>query len=406
MHSSVETLPNPDDFSDVLIQDFMKTHAHEDVSALALQYSGKTDFDLKLALTQIKLRKRASEKLPDWVSAECLFGQIPLEQCSSQSTAKWKAEKISSLLRPESILDCNAGLGVDSYAFAGISNRVISIEKSEALHKLGQYNFNKLGLSNISAYPGDVKLWLKENAEQSYDLVYADPDRRSGGKEKNADLRLSEPSPESLQEILKGKYRNMLIKLSPAFDPQEAIRRIAEVKEVWIVSVKHECKEILILTEPGYTGPVLYRAAAWLRGSWHEACGMQAYKNEQWLASQYILLPDVAFVLSGLTSKISAETKANCDRGRLLCSDVLPDTFPGTCWRLQQYFEGSLHACLKQFRSAFPKAIGEISAPNTGLSFEMLKKNMGVKPGGSRLYYWLKTDTGFVCMVLSLVQVQ
>lgn len=406
MQSSLQTIPNPDDFSDALIQEFLRAHAHEDATTLALQYSGKTEFDLKLVLTQIKLRKKAMKKLPDWVSAGCLFAETPLEQCSSQHTAVWKAGKVSTLLHPSRILDCNAGLGVDSYAFSGIAKQVISIEKSEALHRLSLYNYPKLGISNISAYSGDVKIWLKEHPDQTFDLVYVDPDRRAEGKGKNADLNLSEPSPESLQHILKGRYRNMLIKLSPAFDPQEAIRKIAEVKEVWIVSVQHECKEILILTEPGYIGSVQYRAAAWLRGRWHEACGLPEYKNEPWQATQYMLMPDVAFVLSGLTGQIDLDIRSCCDRGRLLCSDTLPDTFPGTCRRLEHYFEGSLHACLKQFRSAYPKAMGEISAPNTGLSIEMLKQKMGIKPGGSDLYYWLKTDTGFVCMVLSFVQMQ
>ena len=401
MQIDLPVIPDPEYFSDASVQQYLAAHGHEDPRSLALHHKDKTPFDLKPVLTQIRLRRKAVEKLPEWVSHNCIFAETALEQCSSQLTARWKADKVSRQLSAEVIVDCNSGMGVDTWAFAEKFKKVISIEKFPELQRLGQYNLQKLGIQNVISYPADAIEWLQMHREEEFDIVYADPDRRADGKGKNADLRLSAPSPLTLLEILKGKCQHFLFKLSPAFDPSEAIRIIPEVKEVWIVSVRHECKEILVLTESGYTGDVRFCAAAWMRGVWHEITGIPSFQNEVWRPATYILLPDVAVVLSGLTEVIPLQALSICDRGRLISTDQLPETFPGTCWRLDAYFEGTLHACIKQFKAQYSKAEGEISAKNTGLSVEMLRKKTGIRPGGHLVYYWMKTGNGFVCMVLS-----
>ena len=100
MQTDLHSIPDPAYFTDEAVQRFLREHAQEDPSVLALHYTGKTGFDIKPTLTQLKLRRKAAEKLPDWFAQDCLFAETALEQCSSQLTARWKAEKANTLLHP------------------------------------------------------------------------------------------------------------------------------------------------------------------------------------------------------------------------------------------------------------------------------------------------------------------
>ena len=66
-------------------------------------------------------QKKVLAKVPSWSEAEGLVipGSLSTEQCSSEETAMTKARAVSEL-GCRRVADLTGGLGVDSWAFAGV----------------------------------------------------------------------------------------------------------------------------------------------------------------------------------------------------------------------------------------------------------------------------------------------
>lgn len=81
-------------------QDFIRQHQDDDVRQLAFLGSKYPEVDMTFALDQIRGRKMARVKLPRWASLEGIIypPHISMEQCSSESTALYKAELAARLL--------------------------------------------------------------------------------------------------------------------------------------------------------------------------------------------------------------------------------------------------------------------------------------------------------------------
>lgn len=95
------------------LKQFVQDHLMEDPAQLLFAHSGKTDFDLKVAVQQIQARQKAKQKLPTWVAnPDIIFPvSLSLEQASSEVTAQFK----SDLVKGEKMIDLTGGLGVDTF---------------------------------------------------------------------------------------------------------------------------------------------------------------------------------------------------------------------------------------------------------------------------------------------------
>lgn len=82
---------------------FIHRHGTDDVRTLALQARKFPLVDMPAAITQIAGRQAASEKVPTWAQTEGILypAHLSLEQCSSELTARYKAEIISNLREAE-----------------------------------------------------------------------------------------------------------------------------------------------------------------------------------------------------------------------------------------------------------------------------------------------------------------
>ena len=81
-------------------QDFIRQHQDEDVRQLAFLGSKNPEVDMPFALDQMRGRKMARAKLPRWANIDGIIypPHISMEQCSSESTALYKAELAARLL--------------------------------------------------------------------------------------------------------------------------------------------------------------------------------------------------------------------------------------------------------------------------------------------------------------------
>ena len=271
-------------------QDFIRQHQDDDVRQLAFLGSKYPEVDMPFALDQIRGRKMARVKLPRWASLEGIIypPHISMEQCSSESTALYKAELAARLLGlPASssgiemkaeneieFVDLTGGFGVDfSYIAARLGVKSMYVERQAHLCEAAKENFERLGLKNAIVKNGDGKEVLhsfhpkKKDAASADDslgitydqplsllktnlglkIIFIDPARRDDAGNKVVSLKDCTPDVTVLQEEMLLKADYVIIKLSPMLDWHRAISELSHVREVHIISVNNECKELLLV---------------------------------------------------------------------------------------------------------------------------------------------------------------
>ncbi len=198
---------------------------------------------------QTEGRKIIANKLPSWAeNMSILFPvKISLEQCSSEATAIYKA----GLVGGESLVDLTGGFGVDCSFLSRNFTSVDYVEQNEELCQIAEHNFAALGL-NIRVNNAESVSFLADMP--SVDCIYIDPARRNVKGKKTADLSLCSPNLLEIRDTLLKKCNTLLIKLSPMFDISSALEVFPECKQVHVVSVKNECKELLLLVKKGFVG--------------------------------------------------------------------------------------------------------------------------------------------------------
>ena len=78
-------------------------------------------------------------------------------------------------------------------------------------------------------------------------LIFIDPARRDDAGNKVISLKDCTPDVTLLQEEMLSKADYVIIKLSPMLDWHRAVSELNCVKEVHIISVNNECKELLLV---------------------------------------------------------------------------------------------------------------------------------------------------------------
>jgi hypothetical protein len=217
---------------------------HRNVSELALEWSKKADFPLQLMLNQIKGRQIAKTKLPTWYqNSQIIYpDSVALEQCSGEIAAKYKA----SLFSGNRLLDLTGGLGVDSWAFSKQFASSIYNEINEERYTVAKYNFEQLDCRNIEFFNQKAEELVQDPSVGIFDVIYIDPSRRMEGKRafRLADL---EPNILELRSSLLQKSKIVVIKAAPMLDIHEAIKDLEGLEKIIVLSVKNECKELLLI---------------------------------------------------------------------------------------------------------------------------------------------------------------
>lgn len=210
---------------------------------VALLAGKSAGVDTQFAVAQIAGRQAIAHKVPSWHSVEGLIypPHLSIEQCSSEKTARYK----SSLLSGETLLDLTGGFGIDCAFLSQQFERITYVERQPHLCEIAAHNFPLLGLGHIAVKNGDGIEYLNE--VDAVDCIYLDPARRDdrGGKT----VRIEDCTPDikaSIALLLK-KASRVMIKLSPMLDATMALKDIPQTKELHIVSVMNECKELLLI---------------------------------------------------------------------------------------------------------------------------------------------------------------
>ncbi|WP_149302819.1 THUMP-like domain-containing protein [Pareuzebyella sediminis] len=235
------------------VQSFIRNNFNTDTLSVILK---PPFFDLvsnKELAQQLESRKKCEKKLPTWFSTPKIYypSKLNIEQTSSEITAKYKTEIVSG----NSLLDVTGGYGVDTFFFSKKIAKVFHCEMDKNLSDIASYNFKILGADNITAISGNG-MDVLSNSGTIFDWVYIDPARRDSTKKKVFLLTDSEPNVLEHLDLLFLKSNNVLIKTAPLLDIALGIDQLTGIKEIHVVAVHNEVKELLWILEKGYEGEI------------------------------------------------------------------------------------------------------------------------------------------------------
>lgn len=231
------------------MMEFVQRHANDDVNALRLKYADKKnlmlDFDLELSFLQIEARKKTRKKLPNFLShPDFIFPTLlSAEQASNEAVARFHASLISTSSK---LLDLTAGLGIDDMTFAmnGISVTACEIDsiKCEAL----RHNAKIMGISDkLSIVAGD-SIDIINNNKEKFDVVFADPARRNDSGLKLHALDDCQPNILAAMQDILSISRRLIVKSSPLLDLSLIRDTVENLRHIYVICYKSECKEVLI----------------------------------------------------------------------------------------------------------------------------------------------------------------
>ena len=206
-----------------------------------------------------------------------------MEQCSSEPTARYKAELAARLMASDGapaqsdatahaqseqsdeptvpttttdtaapaprrgrLIDLTGGFGVDFSTMARDFAQAVYVERQPDLCAIARHNLDLLGLGDAQVVNADAASFLA-TAEDA-DIIVIDPARRDEHGGRTFAIADCTPDILGMLDLLTAKAGHVLVKLSPMLDWHKAVEDCrGTVREVHIVAVANECKELLLV---------------------------------------------------------------------------------------------------------------------------------------------------------------
>ena len=322
-------------------------------------------------------------------------------------------------------VDLTGGFGVDfSYIASRLGVKSMYVERQAHLCEAAKENFGRLGLKNAIVKNGDGievlhsfaskkddaasdSLGITEDQSRSLlktnlglKLIFIDPARRDDAGNKVVSLKDCTPDVTLLQEEMLSKADYVIIKLSPMLDWHRAISELSHVREVHIISVNNECKELLLVLSARNMGDMEASSAD---GEVKRTVNLRIYcvndaqsfvceKSDMEASSvkiapstleemQYLYEPNASLMKAGCFGVLSERYDARMlsKNSHLFVSREPIAVFPGRSFRIIAISSFNKKE-LKRHLSGITKA--NIATRNFPLSVAELRKRLKLKDGG------------------------
>ncbi len=381
--------------------DFIRKHEKTDVHELSLMAKNYPDVDMPLALRQITGRQKVREKIPQYYACEQLLYpvRLSLEQSSSELTALYK----SQLCEGKLMADLTGGFGVDSYFLSANFESFSYVERDEELCHLAGHNFNVLGRKNINVVHSTAEAFLETT--EKMDWIYLDPARRKKSGGKAVLLSDSEPDLSLILESLYAKSDHILVKLSPMLDVMSLIRDLRGLREIHILAVENECKELVVLLKKGYTGKQKIVSRGFLKNKKTQSFDFDLnreinvkafYSNE---VLDYLYEPNAAILKAGAFKLISGHYGVHKlhPNSHLYTSEELVIDFPGRIFRIKGVYDFSKKS-IKELKSQISQT--NLTIRNFPASVADLRKRLKLEEGGDSYLFATTLSEGSKVLIL------
>jgi PG_1098 ferredoxin-like domain/THUMP domain-like len=371
------------------IQDFINNNLNSDISSLLLKGTAFDTIDTKEIIEQIEAKKKSENKLPTWFNTPNIYypNKLNIEQTSSEITAQYKSQLVSG----SSLIDLTGGLGVDSFYFSKTIKSVTYCEVNSRLSNIASYNFEQLTAFNINTTNEDGLEYL-HNKRKVYDWIYIDPSRRHDIKGKVFYLKDCLPNVTEHIDSLFKYSNNILIKASPMLDISVGLSELRFVKEIHIVAINTDVKELLFILENGYQETIGVKTIN-IRKNTDETFAFNLNEEAHAEATfgdlqSYLYEPNSAILKSGAFKTVSHKLKVDKlhKHSHLYTSTELID-FPGRRFKIVEtipYNKKLVEKVLKNKKA-------NISTRNFTETASQLKKKFKIKDGGN-LYVFFTTN--------------
>ena len=385
------------------LRDFIHEHINDDTAELLLAARKYPDIDVPFVVEQIEARRRLKGKLPEWYENKDIImgGRVPAEQCSSELTARYK----QSIVKGESLCDMTGGMGVDFWYMSEGKERAIYTERNEELCSIAKHNFQVLQTlrPEYVIRCGDGR----ELPIPSVDIIYLDPARRAGDGSRVYAMEDCEPNIVEWQDELLKHAKMVLVKLSPMVDLTDVLRKLKGVKELHIVGVKNECKEVLVkahaLDDSVCAGCVEVHCVDFLTSGKIEyvfsLLGGMEIPLIDGEVKRYLYEPDVTLMKAGAFGSLCARYpvwQLDVDTHLMTSDEWIPE-FPGRVFEVEEMIPFSSKV-LKRLKKEIPQA--NIAVRNFVMTADELRKKTGIKDGGEVYLFGAKVkDMGQMLLI-------
>lgn len=354
-----------------------------DISSLLLKKVSFDTVNIKELVNQIEAKNKCKNKLPIWYNTPNIYypNKLNIEQTSSEKTALYK----SNIVESNSIIDLTGGFGIDCYYFSKKIKEVTHCEINSELSEIVKHNYKILNCDNIETINTDGINYLKKE-NKKFDWIYIDPSRRHDLKGKVFLLKDCLPNVSEHIDLLFNNANNILIKTSPLLDIKRTVSDLKHVKEVHIVAIKNEVKELLFVLQKNYTLDTKIHTLNFLNTT-TEKFNFTPHKfiASYALPKKYIFEPNSAILKSGAFHEI-AEKYEVCklhQHTHLYTSDNYID-FPGRKFEILESIPYQKKTLKKRFKNKqynittrnFPKTVSDI------------RKELEIKDGGEHYLFF------------------
>ena len=366
------------------VQQFINDNLNSDITKLLFKGSPFDSISVQELAEQIVSKKKCEKKLPNWFKTKNILypPKVNIEQTSSEVTAEYK----SSIISGNSIIDLTGGFGVDCYYFSKKFKNVTHCELNTKLSTTVNNNYQQLKIDNIRTFSGDGIEHLL-SSDKKYDWIYLDPSRRDSVNRKVFLLKDCLPNiPENLDKLFE-RSNNILIKNSPILDISKTIDELQFVKEIHVVSVNNEVKELLFILEKGYENQIAIKTINFTKNK-NQLFDFQLNTTKSSNYSdpkKYLFEPNSAVLKSGGFHEISNQLKIEKlhQHSHLYTSNELID-FPGRRFIL----ENICNYNKKEILQFLKDKKGNITTRNFPDTVVQIRKKTKIKDGGSKYLFF------------------
>lgn len=399
-------------------KEFIRIHGERDVRELALRFSGE---DMPLLLSQIAGRQVAKVKIPSWYEREEILYPVhlSLEQASSELTARYKASLVAVIMGISSdaltdtsldasdsatsdtvcdtvcdtacdiahgrFADLTGGVGVDFSFLASLFGEADYVEQNSELCDIAMHNFGVLQLRHARVHCDNAEHFLER--ARAYNLIFLDPARRDDTGRKVVRIEDCTPDITLMKKLLQKKAEQVMVKYSPMLDIALAVKTLGNVREVHIVSLENECKELLFLLSKVATEAPRYVAVNLKRSGEMERFAFTMEQEQQTKIAftnspgRYLYEPNASILKAGAFKGVAQAfnlTKLHTNSHLYTSNEWVAD-FPGRSFEVTSFFVPNKQQ-IKEFTKGTKKA--NIAVRNFPMTVAEIRRKTGLAEGG------------------------
>jgi 16S rRNA G966 N2-methylase RsmD len=316
-----------------------------------------------------------------------------MEQCSSEQTARYKARLAGS---GDMYVDLTGGLGVDFYWMSQGFKQRYYVERNAELCELVEHNFRTLCYS-CSVCCSDTATYLPTVPHA--DVVFLDPARRNEHGGRTYDIKDCTPNILELLPLLMEKADKVILKLSPMLDWRKAVDDLQYVREVHIVSVDNECKELLLVLEQTERPLrlVCINNNQIFEVSSHSS-PLTSHPSPL-TPEQFLYEPNASIMKAGCFAALMQQypIRQVSANSHLFLSSVEIEDFPGRSFQICA-ISSTNKQTLKETLAGVSRA--NITVRNFPMSVEQLRKKLHLKDGGDTYIFATTKADGAHCLYI------